>query len=94
MTQGGSQQFRRAGWLGIMIAIAVVLVGPGWAWAEDTTPTGNRVFFRGGFAALNSDRQNELFTDGHGAGGLHNDNSTGYYVGAGEDVMMTKDLWA
>lgn len=95
MTHGGSQQFRRAGWLGIMIAIAAVLavyaVSP--ASAEDTTTTGNRVFFRGGYAQLSSDRQGELFTDGHGAGGLRNDNSSGYYVGAGEDIMMTKDLW-
>lgn len=90
MTHGGSQQFRRAGWLGIMIAITVVLVGPGWAWAEDTTSTGNRVFFRGGYAQLSSDRSGELFTDGHTS---RNNDTGGYYVGGGEDIMMTKDLW-
>jgi opacity protein-like surface antigen len=57
--------------------------------AEDT---GNRVFFRGGFAALNSDRSNELFTDGHTAAGS-NDGSTGYYIGAGQDIMLSRDMW-
>jgi hypothetical protein len=57
-------------------------------WAEDTTRTGNRVFFRGGFAALNSDRGGELFVDGHNALGS-NDGSTGYYLGAGTDLMLT-----
>ena len=72
--------------------IAVVLA-PAWAWAEETT-TGNRVFFRGGFAALNSSRGGELFTDGHNALGRgRNDDSTGYYVGAGTDLMLTKDVW-
>ena len=54
--------------------------------------TGNRVFFRGGFAALNSDRSNELFTDGHSAAG-QNDGTGGYYVGAGTDLMLTHDMW-
>jgi len=57
--------------------------------AEDT---GNRVFFRGGFAALNSDRSNELFTDGHTAAGSNNGN-TGYYIGAGQDIMLSRDMW-
>ncbi len=93
MTHGGSQQFRRAGWLGVVLlliaaVLAVYAVSP--ASAEDTTSTGNRVFFRGGFAALNSGRGGELVTDGHTGS---NNGSTGYYVGAGEDIMMTKDLW-
>jgi hypothetical protein len=50
------------------------------------------VFFRGGFAALTSDRSNELFTDGHNFAGS-NDGSTGYYVGAGTDLMLTHDMW-
>jgi hypothetical protein len=67
-------------------------------WAQETTSTGNRVFFRGGFAGLNSDRGNELFTDFHnstplGATGPTNDGSTGYYIGAGTDLMLTKDVW-
>ena len=52
--------------------------------------TGNRVFFRGGFAALNSDRAGELVTDAHTGA---NDGSTGYYVGAGTDLMLTHDMW-
>jgi hypothetical protein len=52
------------------------------------------VFFRGGFAALNSNRGGELFTDGHNALGVGtNDSSTGYYVGAGTDLMLTRDTW-
>ena len=35
--------------------------------AEETTRSGNRVFFCGGFAALNSDRGGGLFTDGQNA---------------------------
>jgi hypothetical protein len=50
------------------------------------------VFFRGGFAALNSNRAGELFTDGHRTVG-QNDGSSGYYVGAGTDLMLTKDVW-
>jgi hypothetical protein len=63
--------------------------------AEDATPTGNRVFFRGGFAGATSDRSNELFTDGHSTLGTgpSNGGSHGYYVGAGEDIMLTRDLW-
>jgi hypothetical protein len=61
------------------------------ALADDIT-TGNRVFFRGGFAALNSDRSNELFTDGHSFAGS-NGGSNGYYVGAGTDLMLTHDMW-
>jgi len=63
--------------------------------AEETTRTGNRVFFRGGFAALNSGRGGELFTDVHsGLGaGPTNDGSTGYYIGAGTDLMLTRDMW-
>ena len=95
MTQGGSQQFRRAGWLGVvllLIAAVVTVCAVSPASAEDTTSTGNRVFFRGGYAQLSSDRSNELFTDGHNAAGSNN-GTGGYYVGGGEDIMMTKDLW-
>jgi hypothetical protein len=71
------------------VALAVSGVLP--AWADDIT-TGNRVFFRGGFAALNSTREGELFTDGHRAAG-QSDGSTGYYIGAGTELMLTRDLW-
>ncbi|MBI5672140.1 MAG: hypothetical protein HZC50_02500, partial [Nitrospirae bacterium] len=60
--------------------------------AEDTTATGNRVFFRGGYAHLDINRGGQLFTDGHGAAG-RNDANNGYYVGGGTDLMVTKDLW-
>lgn len=71
------------------IALALAVGGVLPASAEDA---GNRVFFRGGFAALNSDRGNELFTDGHNAAGSNN-GSTGYYIGAGQDIMLTRDMW-
>ncbi len=58
--------------------------------AEGTTPTGNRVFFRGGYAGLTSDRAGELVTDLHS--GL-NDGKSGYYMGGGADLMITRDLW-
>ncbi len=84
-------QGQRRGGFRIAVLVALVL-GPAWAWGEETTTTGNRVFFRGGFAGLNSNRGGELFVDGHNAAG-RNDDSTGYYVGAGTDLMLTKDLW-
>ncbi len=80
-------------WLAV-IAIAVTLAVCG-AWpasAEDTTATGNRVFFRGGYAGLNSGRGGELFTDGHNVAGQNN-GTGGYYIGAGTDLMLTRDMW-
>lgn len=77
---------------GIVIAGGLAASGVSPALAEDTTSTGNRVFFRGGFAGLSSGRGGELFTDGHNTAG-RNDGTSGYYVGAGTDLMLTKDLW-
>lgn len=74
-----------------VLLVAAVLVGPGWAWAEDEM-RGNQVFFRGGYAGLTSNRSGEVFTDVYGLSG-RNDGSSGYYVGAGEDIMLSKDFW-
>jgi hypothetical protein len=76
----------------VSLAASFALSGVGRALAEDTTSTGNRVFFRGGAAGLTSDRGGELITDGHGAAGK-NDGSFGYYIGGGTDLMVTRDLW-
>ena len=76
----------------VAIVVGLAVCGAWPASAEDTTATGNRVFFRGGYAGLNSGRGGELFTDGHNAAG-QNDGTGGYYVGAGTDLMLTKDLW-
>lgn len=54
--------------------------------------TGNMVFFRGGGFFAGSDRSNETFSDVFGAQGL-SDGDTGYYVGAGLDLVLSKDLW-
>ena len=95
MTQGGTTS-RSIGRCCAAVAIAVALAVCGVlpAWADDVT-IGNRVFFRGGFAALNSNRGNELFTDGHSTLGTGptNDGSTGYYVGAGTELMLSHDVW-
>jgi hypothetical protein len=53
---------------------------------------GNQVFFRGGGAFMTSDRAGELFTDVGGATG-RNDGKNGYYVGAGLDLVLSKDVW-
>ncbi len=55
--------------------------------------TGNMVFFRGGGAWASSDRSNEVFTDVFGSGGTFNGGDTGYYVGAGLDLVLSKDVW-
>ena len=54
--------------------------------------TGNMVFFRGGWAGLANDRSNEVFTDVFGFS-EENDGDAGYYVGAGLDLVLSKDLW-
>ena len=93
MTQGWTRNRNIGVWCAaVAIAAGLAVCGVLPASAEDTTPTGNRVFFRGGFAALNSDRAGEVFTDVFGASG-RNDGNSGYYVGAGEDIMLTRDLW-
>ena len=73
----------------IAAGLAVCSVLPASA---DEITTGNRVFFRGGYAGTTSDRSGELFTDGHNAAGSQSGNH-GYYVGAGEDIMLTHDVW-
>ena len=54
--------------------------------------TGNMVFFRGGWAGLINDRSNEVETDVFGLSGT-NDSNNGYYVGAGLDLVLTRDIW-
>lgn len=60
--------------------------------AEGTTSTGNRVFFRGGYGELLSDRGGEAITDVHGTFGK-NSGTGGYYIGGGAELMISKDLW-
>ncbi|HEX9741299.1 MAG TPA: hypothetical protein VGA17_00745 [Nitrospiraceae bacterium] len=77
-------------WLvAIFMAAGAWVFGPSAAMAEEK---GNVVFFRGGYAGLSSNRGNEVFTDVNGASGRNNNNS-GYYVGGGLDLALTKDLW-
>lgn len=54
--------------------------------------TGHMVFFRGGWAGLVNDRSNEVFTDVFGASGS-NSNKSGYYVGGGLDLVLSRDTW-
>jgi hypothetical protein len=57
--------------------------------------TGNMVFFRGGWAGLVNDRGNEIFTDVQNTFGTgsSNDRNNGYYVGAGLDLVLSRDVW-
>lgn len=50
------------------------------------------VFFRGGWAGLTNDRSDEVFTDVFEFSGSNNGNS-GYYVGAGLDLVLTRNIW-
>lgn len=55
----------------------------------------NTIFFRGGFARNDSER-NDLFTGGQVANNLLGGGATnrdGYYVGAGFDFALTDDIW-
>jgi len=75
---------------GVALAAFFTLSDIGTVLAADTTSTGNRVFFRGGYGEMLSDRAGELITDLHSKG---NDGTGGYYIGGGADLMITKDLW-
>jgi hypothetical protein len=54
--------------------------------------TGNMVFFRGGGAWATSDRSSEVETDVFSFNGS-NDGDSCYYVGAGLDLVLTRDIW-
>ncbi len=54
--------------------------------------TGNMVFFRGGSMWATSDRSNEVFTDVFSLSGK-NGGDSGYYIGAGLDLVLSKDVW-
>lgn len=87
-------------WLGKMMAVATI-AGLGFfagvvgeAVASSGGETGNMVFFRGGGAFAASDRSNEVFSDVQNAFGAGNaTGDTGFYVGAGLDMVLSKDLW-
>jgi opacity protein-like surface antigen len=93
-------QGRKTGWsIGVKsvaaaIAVAVAACGAWPASAEEGT--GNMVFFKGGLVAMNSNRGNEFFTDCGVAGANtcgQNNSSTGWYVGAGLDLVLSKNVW-
>lgn len=89
-----STQGHRGGTRGLTIVAllaAALVLAPVSVWAQDEK--GNVVFFRGGFAGLNSDRAGEVFTDVFGRNNQRNDGKTGYYVGAGLDLLLSKDFW-
>ena len=76
---------------GVMVVVlGLTLWRP--AWAEDEL--GNMVFFRGGFVDMFSDRAGEIFTDTQNALGQgYNSGDHGWYVGAGLDLVLSKDAW-
>ena len=79
----------------VAIAVALAVCGVLPAWADDVT-IGNRVFFRGGVRGPEQQsRQTNCSPDGHSTLGTGptNDGSTGYYVGAGTELMLSHDVW-
>ena len=92
-------QIRRTSWnigawsVAVVIVVGLAVCGVWPASAEEGT--GNMVFFRGGFVGFNSNRQGGFFTDcGLGSATCNqNNDSTGWYVGAGLDLVLSKDLW-
>ena len=77
----------------IAVGLAVSVVPP--VSAEEGT--GNQVFFKGGLVAMNSNRGGEFFTDCSALAGnatcSQNNSSTGWYVGAGLDLVLSKNVW-
>jgi opacity protein-like surface antigen len=96
LTKGGimrQSRIRKGQWSLKVAGFAVltlVMLAPAWAQAQDEK--GNVVFFRGGWVGLNSDRGGEVFTDVGGTTGRNN-GSSGYYVGGGVDLLLSKNLW-
>lgn len=70
-----------AGWLGI--------ASVGAALAQEL---GNMVFFRGGYTRTDADRSNQVFTDTFGLLG-ENDKRDGWFVGAGLELLLSRNLW-
>jgi len=80
----------------VAVAIAVGLAAFGVSPASAEDGNGNQVFFKGGFVGFNSNRGNEFFTDCGVAGANtcgQNNSSTGWYVGAGLDLVLSKNVW-
>jgi opacity protein-like surface antigen len=77
-------------WAAAALTAIIVMSAAAATWANDEK--GNVVFFRGGWAGLTSSRGGELFTDVNGTSG-RNDGSSGYYVGGGVDLLLSRDLW-
>lgn len=82
----------------LVMAGSITIVSVGQALASDL---GNMVFFRGGWTRMNDSRDSQVFTDsfGLGAAGLFgetealNDPRNGWYVGAGLELLLSKNLW-
>ncbi len=100
-----SKEDRQGAWkAGVAVAAvlaATLILGtmlPSLAWAQAAPAPqthqvfGHQVFFRGGHAALNSNRAGEVFTDVFGRNNQLNDGNTGYYLGAGLDQLMHRDF--
>jgi hypothetical protein len=90
MVQGWTRSRNIGLWcaaVAIVAGLTVCVVSPVSA---EHVSEGNRLFFRGGYAELSSSRGGEVFTDVHTG---QNNGTGGYYVGAGEDIMVTNDLW-
>ena len=85
---------RSRGWRSVGL-LAVTLLVVGQPLATSAEGLGNELFFRGGWAALTIDSGNGLFTDVHGqsVGSTSQTGKNGYYIGAGLDLMLSRDVW-
>jgi hypothetical protein len=81
-------------WLVLSLSVIVIVL----SLSSELLAAGNQVFFRGGYAALNNDRGDEVFTDtlGETADILGtrsvNDGRDGWYGGAGLNLALINDL--
>jgi opacity protein-like surface antigen len=94
-------QIRRTEWSigvwSVAVAIAAGLAASGVPRVSAEDGAGNQVFFKGGFVVMNSNRGGEFFTDCSALSGnatcSQNNSSTGWYVGAGLDLVLSKNVW-
>ena len=87
MKKSGGKLIKASACVGGLLAAAV----SSQVWAVHGAGD-NLLFFRGGYTELVEDRAFNSFTDTHGLNGI-NEEDSGWYVGAGFDFQLTKDVW-
>jgi len=82
--------------IGVWSVVVAIVAGLGVCGVSPVSAeegTGNQVFFKGGYMNLSQDRGSQIFSDTNGLSGTVNGGNTGWYAGAGLDLVMSKNAW-